>query len=94
VRAGLIMLLSHYVQKENLQIIFKLSQSVKHKGYYVHMGNAWLISICMAKFPKETIRFFKKNTLDIDTHNKAIQKTRESYRVLKEDKDLIYKLKR
>ena len=94
VRAGLIMLLGQYVEKENLQMIFDLSQSVKHKAYYVHMANAWLISVCMAKFPKETIEFFKNNTLDDKTHNKAIQKSRESYRVSKEDKILINELKR
>ena len=94
VRAGLVILLAHYVEKENLKMIFILSQSVKHTGYYVHMGNAWLISVCMAKFPDETIIFFKKNTLDKKTQNKAIQKSRESYRVSKEHKILINKLKR
>lgn len=94
VRAGLIILLAHYVKKENLKMIFNLSQSVKHTGYYVHMGNAWLISVCMAKFPAETIIFFKNNTLDKKTQNKAIQKSRESYRVSKEHKVLINQLKR
>ncbi len=89
VRSALIILLSYYMQEENLDMIFKLSQSVKHKGYYVFMGNAWLISVCMAKFPTQTIKFFKDNTLDIKTHNKAIQKSRESYRVSQEDKNII-----
>ena len=94
VRAGLIMLLAHYVKKDNLKLIFKLSQSVEHTGYYVHMGNAWLISVCMAKFPDETIIFFKNNNLDKKTHNKAIQKSRESYRISKEHKIIINELKR
>ncbi len=94
VRAGLIVLLAHFINKENLKMIFDLSQSVKHTGYYVHMGNAWLISVCMAKFPKETIRFFKDNKLSNKTHNKAIQKSRESFRVSKTNKGLINKLKR
>lgn len=94
VRAGLVMLLAHYVEKDNLEMIFKLSQSVEHTGYYVHMGNAWLISVCMAKFPTETIIFFQNNTLDKKTHNKAIQKSRESFRVTKEHKAMINKLKK
>ena len=94
VRAGLVILLAHYVEKQNLQMIFNLSQNVSHTGYYVHMGNAWLISVCMAKFPEETIPFFESNTLDNTTHNKAIQKARESYRVSKEHKTIINKLKR
>lgn len=94
VRAGLVVLLSHYVEKDNLQLIFELSQSVRHKGYYVQMGNAWLISVCMAKYPDETIEFFQNNTLDKKTLNKAIQKSRESYRVSKEHKKIINKFKR
>ncbi len=94
VRAALVILLTHYTDIENLPLVFKISQNVKHKGYYVIMGNAWLISVCMAKFPTETIEFFKNNTLDNKTHNKAIQKSVESFRVSKEHKKIIKMLKR
>ncbi|MBN2804981.1 MAG: DNA alkylation repair protein [Deltaproteobacteria bacterium] len=94
VRAALVILLAHYVQKENLEMLFKLSQSVKHKGYYVYMANAWLISVCMAKYPSETALFLKKNNLDKRTHNKAIQKSCESFRVSEEYKIKIKQLKR
>ena len=94
VRAGLVILLAHYVEKDNLMMIFDLSQRVEHTGYYVHMGNAWLISVCMAKFPEETTVFFMSNSLDDKTHNKAIQKSRESFRVSKEHKTIINHLKR
>lgn len=94
VRAGLVMLLAHFVEKENLQMIFALSQTVEHKGYYAHMGNAWLISVCMARYPEETLVFFKNNTLDNATHNKAIQKSRESYRVSKEHKETLNVMKK
>ncbi len=94
VRAGILVLLSQYVTEEYLPTIFELSQQITHKGYYVHMGNAWLISACMAKFPEETKRFFLTNTLDDITHNKAIQKSIESFRVSKEDKALLRTLKR
>jgi len=94
VRAGLVVLLGHFVEKEHLNMVFEISQQVTHPGYYVSMGNAWLISCCMAKFPEETIGFFKNNTLDIRTHNKAIQKSRESYQVPMEYKVLLQKLKK
>lgn len=94
VRAGLVILLAHYVEKKNLNTLFELSQSVTHTGYYVYMANAWLISVCMAKHPEETTLFLRNNTLDKRTHNKAIQKSRESYRVSKENKTIINQLKR
>ena len=94
VRAGLVILLTHFVEKQNLEMIFDLCQRVSHPGYYAHMANAWLISVCMAGFPQQTIAFFKSNRLDNKTHNKAIQKSRESYRVSKENREIIHKLKR
>ncbi len=94
VRAGLVILLGNFIEEAYLSIIFKLSQKVTHTGYYVHMGNAWLVSMCMAKFPEETLHFFKQNRLDDKTHNKAIQKSRESFRVSKEHKAVLKTLKR
>jgi 3-methyladenine DNA glycosylase AlkD len=94
VRAGLVVLLAHYVEENNLSTIFDLSQAVTHKGYYVTMANGWLISVCMAKYPNETILFFENNRLDKVTHNKAIQKSRESYRVSKDHKVIINDLKK
>ncbi len=94
VRAALVILLAHYVEKDNLQMIFNYSEEVRHTGYYVYMANAWLISVCMAKFPDETLDFLRNNSLDSSTHNKAIQKSRESYRVSEEHKALLNNLKR
>ena len=93
VRAGLVILLAYYVDKTYLHTVFNLSQSITHSGYYVFMANAWLVSVCMAKYPEETILFFRNNTLDTRTHNKAIQKSRESFRVSQENKAIINELK-
>jgi 3-methyladenine DNA glycosylase AlkD len=93
VRAGLVILLAYYVDKTYLNTVFRLFQSITHSRYYVYMANAWLVSVCMAKYPEETILFFRNNTLDTRTHNKAIQKSRESFRVSQENKAIINELK-
>ncbi len=93
-RAWLIVLLSKFVKKDTLDTVFQLSEEVENKAYYVHMANAWLISVCMAKFPNETKIFFQNNKLDKVTHNKAIQKSIESFRVSDEDKEFLRGLKR
>lgn len=64
------------------------------KGYYAKMAQAWLISVCFAKFPDQTYAFLKTDTMDDFTHNKSIQKTCESYRVSKEWKAAIRSLRR
>ncbi len=94
VRAGLIILLAKYIDTTYLPTIFQLASQVEHKGYYVMMGNAWLIATAMAKFPQETYNFLKENRLDRVTHNKAIQKARESFRVSQLDKERLLLLKR
>ena len=94
VRGALVILLTYYIEKDNLKMIFLLSESIKHKGYYVYMANSWLISVCMAKYPTQTIEFFKSNSLDKITHNSAIQKSLDSLRVSQEYKIVLKNLKR
>lgn len=94
VRAGLVILLAHYVEKDSLKMIFELCQKIQHTGYYVSMGNAWLLSTCMAKSPNESIIFFQNNELDNKTHNRALQKCCKSFRVSQKHKELLKELKR
>ncbi len=90
----LVALLAHYVDEMHIDQIFALCNSIRHGGYYVKMGMAWLISVCYVKFPEQTKVFLRENQMDDFTHNKAIQKIRESYRVSKEEKEAINSLKR
>lgn len=94
VRYGILILMGYFINDEYIDEVLKLSLSVTHDHYYVKMGNAWLISVAYIKFPKETLKVIKSNKLDVWTHNKAIQKIRESFRVTKEDKDYLNTLKR
>jgi hypothetical protein len=47
---------------------------------------AWLISTCYVKFPEKTEAFLQDNSLSAWTHNKAIRKICEYFRVSDEDK--------
>lgn len=62
--------------------------------YYVNMINAWLLCEMFIKHRDETLRYFESNKLNSFTINKAIQKCRDSYRVTKQDKDLLLKFKK
>ena len=92
-RFGYVMLLEYFIEEKYIDEIFKLCESYKDE-YYVKMSIAWLISMCYIKFKGRTLTFLKKNTLDVWTHNKAIQKTIESYRVTEDDKKMLRGLKR
>lgn len=55
---------------------------------------AWLIAETLVKFYDTAVNFLKKNSLNKKTHNKAIQKACESYRLSKEQKNYLKGLKR
>jgi len=93
-RMCFVLMISYYVESKYLENIFKLCDVYNTSDYYVQMAVAWLISICYIKFPEATLMYIKSNKLDNFTHNKAIQKIRESYRVSDNDKKKLNELKR
>lgn len=93
IRFGLTLLLTYYITKENLINIFKICNTITNEHYYVKMANAWLISMCYIKYPKETFKYLKTCKLDKFTKNKAISKICDSYRVDKKQKEEIKKLR-
>lgn len=62
--------------------------------YYVRMGIAWYLATALAKQYDDTVPFIENNRFPVWVHNKAIQKARESYRVLDERKEYLKSLKR
>lgn len=94
IRFGIVMLLDFYITEEYITQVLEILNNIHHEGYYVKMAAAWAISICYIKFPKETMKLLQENNLDTFTYNKALQKILESYRVPKEDKEIIRKMKK
>ena len=93
-RFASVMLLNYFTDDEYAEEALKLLEAIKHEDYYVKMGVAWAISIFYIKQPQLTLPMLQQNNLDTFTHNKAIQKIRESFRVSKEDKEMLNKFKR
>lgn len=89
-----VMLLSYFTNDTYAKDALKILQSIKHEDYYVKMGVAWAISIFYIKQPQLTLNLLQDNALDDFTHNKAIQKIRESFRVSDEEKEMLKALKR
>jgi hypothetical protein len=58
------------------------------------MAAAWLIAEVLAKYFDKGVEFLKAGTLDKRTHNKAIQKATESYRISEQDKKYLKTIKR
>ena len=93
-RTGLVILLSHFVEEKYLKEIFNTLNKIESDAFYINMAQAWLICDLYIKYPKETLKFIKQNNLNKFTHNKAISKIHDSYRVSKEDKEYLNALRR
>ena len=94
IRFGVVMILAYYIEEEYLEDDLKILNNIKHDGYYVKMAVAWAISICLVKFYNRTVEFLNNSSLDKFTFNKSIQKAIESYRITKEQKDMLKLMKK
>lgn len=89
-----ISILFNFVNNDYIDKIFGVLNSFEsEEHYYVNMMNAWLFSECFIKQRDETLIYLKNNKLNKFTINKGIQKCRESFRVSKEDKEMLLKYK-
>lgn len=93
-RFMIVSMMSHFIDAEHIDEILRICDGLHHDGYYAKMGAAWAIQVCCVKFPEQTRKFLENNHMDDFTHNKAIQKIRESYRVSREEKEELNGLKR
>lgn len=68
---------------------------INRPEYYINMARAWYFATALAKQPQATLPLFetKPPMLDNWTHNKALQKARESRRITPEQKAYFQSLK-
>lgn len=93
-RFMIISMLSHFIDDRHIDEVLRLCGSICNDGYYTKMGVAWTVSVCYVKYPEKTRKFLESGVMDEFTHNKSIQKIRESYRVSREEKEELKKLKK
>lgn len=67
---------------------------IKSEEYYVNMMVAWFFATALAKQWDDVIFVLEDNLLDEWTHNKTIQKARESFRITPEQKQYLKSLKK
>ena len=92
-RYVLVALLSTYVEDAYLPLIESFLQRIDKTKYYVYMAAAWLTAEILVKHYDYGVQLLQGKTLDVKTHNKAIQKARESYRLSKAQKEFLNSLK-
>ena len=94
VRYGLGALMRYYIDGHFKPEYLLLAASVRSEEYYVNMMIAWFFATALTKQYDAALPILLEHRLDVWTHNKAIQKARESFRVSDEQKMFLKTLKR
>ncbi len=93
VRFGLGTLMRFYLDDAFRPEYLEWAADLRSEEYYVNMMIAWYFATALAKQYDAAIVFFEEKRLMSWTHNKAIQKAVESYRVTPEHKTYLKTLK-
>ena len=94
IRFGVGMLMEHFLD-EDFKIVYpEMVAKIRSEEYYVNMMIAWYFATALAKQYESILPFIEEKKLDIWTHNKAIQKSVESFRITDEQKRYLKTLKR
>ncbi|CBK75801.1 Predicted DNA alkylation repair enzyme [Butyrivibrio fibrisolvens 16/4] len=93
IRFGIKMLMEHFLD-EDFDIAYpEKVAAVRSEEYYVNMMIAWYFATALAKQYDKVLPFIEDKKLDVWCHNKAIQKSVESYRITPEQKEYLRGLK-
>lgn len=92
-RFGLEMLMTHFLDDDFKPDYLDLVAGLRSQEYYVNMMIAWFFATALTKQWEASLPYIEARSLDDWTHNKAIQKARESLRISKERKDYLKGLK-
>ena len=93
VRFGIEMLMTYFLDGDFKPEYLKWVAKVHREDYYVKMMVAWYFATALAKQYDATIPYIQEHKLEPWTHNKAIQKAIESYRITPEQKAYLKTLK-
>ena len=93
IRFGVGMLLEHYLDDAFSLEYPEMVAGLRSSEYYVNMMIAWYFATALAKQYEAILPFIENRRLDTWTHNKAIQKALESYRITPEQKEYLKGLK-
>ena len=93
-RFGIGMLMRYFLEEETFKSEYlDLVASVKSEEYYIMMMQAWYFATALAKQYDSTLSILQDKRLNDWTHNKTIQKAKESLRISPLQKRELARLK-
>ena len=93
VRFAVGMLMQHFLDNRFETGYADMAAAVRSDEYYINMMIAWYFATALAKQYDAILPYLEGKRLDAWTHNKAIQKAVESFRITPEQKEYLKTLK-
>lgn len=92
-RVAMLFIKKYYLKETFNPEYLKWAASIRSQEYYVNMMIAWLFADALVYQWDYAVEFIKDCKMDSWTHNKAIQKAIESFRISDEQKKYLRELK-
>ena len=93
VRFAIGMLMRHFLDDDFKDEYLNSVSRIKSEEYYINMMIAWYFATALAKQYDAVLPILQEKLMDSWSHNKAIQKARESYRITPQQKEYLSTLK-
>lgn len=93
VRFGVVILLDYFLDDNFSNEIITLVKNISSEHYYVNMAIAWFFSVALVKQYDTALSVILEKNLPKFVNNKSIQKAIESFRIDKDKKEYLRKLK-
>ena len=93
VRFAVVTLMKFFMDERLDKKHLKLLLRIKSDEYYINMAIAWYLATALSSRWDLVIPYIENKKFDKWIHNKAIQKSIESYRITKEQKEYLKTLK-
>jgi len=94
IRFGILTLMRLGLEDAFMPEFLEIVSVIRKNEYYVNMMIAWFFAEALVKQYDAALPYLEQNLLDPWTHNKTIQKARESYRIAPDRKAYLATLKR
>lgn len=90
----IVFLLAYCLTDDMLPTVFSYYEKMQCDEHYVNMGIAWGLSVALVKCYEPTLAYLQNAPYNDFIMNKTVQKARESYRIPRDRKAEIARLKR
>ena len=89
IRFGICMLMRYFLDENFRPEYLEWVSAIQSDEYYIRMMQAWFFATALAKQWDAALPYIEQNRLQPWTHSKTIQKAIESYRITREQKELL-----